>query len=187
MKRLALAVILVATLSSAASAGTYIGLGIGTSPAMNDGDVKAHYFAPEGRSGKLLLGQRWGQISVEGSLGGFSVVQENDGVFGKAIGTAYQASVSLKGTLPLGNSFHAFGHAGLQHMWITDDADDSFSASGNGYVLGAGIEYRLNLGLGAGSIFIDYGVGNANLTGPRRPDETGVSTRMWTLGLTLSI
>lgn len=186
MKRVGLAVILVAAISNVTFAGPYGGFGLGTSPALNDNDVSRHQVAPDGsRSGKVLVGFRAGNISVEGDLGGFTLLQQNNARLGP-FGNAYQASLSLKMNFPLGNAFEAFGHAGLQHMWMTDEADDTFSASGNGYVVGAGIEYRLKLGIGTGSIFIDYGLGNATLNGPQRTD-TGISTRIWTLGVTLGI
>jgi hypothetical protein len=99
-------------------------------------------------------------------------------------GDAYQASAALKVSFPLGNNFEAFGRGGLQHSWIRSARSDN-NVDGNGYLLGAGFEYRLNLLIGQGSLFVDYQYNKATLTGDRlRFDQ---STRMWTMGLTVGI
>jgi hypothetical protein len=54
-------------------------------------------------------------------------------------------------------------------------------------LVGAGIEYKLNLGIGAGSLFLDYTISNALLEGedPRLKFDT--TTRTWTLGITVGL
>ena len=125
---------------------------------------------------------RWAQISAEGSVGGYSLLQTGTRNTGF---DAYQASAALKASLPLGNNFEVFGRGGLQHLWLKG-ADPEFDASGNGFLLGAGFEYRLNLGIGQGSIFIDYQFNKAKLDGDNMEHED-LSSRMWTLGLTVGI
>lgn len=101
MNRACLAVILVAAASPAASAGTYLGLGIGTAPALNDDNGTARHVVPSSRSGKVFAGMRFGQISVEGGIGGFSLLQQDQRPGQTALlpfGSAYQASLSLKGS-----------------------------------------------------------------------------------------
>jgi opacity protein-like surface antigen len=170
------AVILVAVSSQAAHAGGYLGLGVGTAPSVGD-----DLFEANGRSAKILGGMRWAQFSVEGSVGGFALGQPNS----RAELDAYQAQASAKLSLPLGSGFEAFGRAGLQHAWLTSD-NTANDMDGNGYLLGAGFEYRLNLGIGSGSIFVDYTYAKANLTG-ERSQQLDLSTRMWTLGITVGI
>ncbi len=64
MNRLSMAAVIVAAMGQVASAGTYLGLGIGTAAnasadnVMMDGD---------GRSGRLMLGYRFSRIAIEGS------------------------------------------------------------------------------------------------------------------------
>ena len=62
MSRTALALVLVAASASSAFAGGFVGLGIGTGAATSgDFDIDE-----DGRSGRLMLGYRFGRISVEG-------------------------------------------------------------------------------------------------------------------------
>ncbi|MBS1122473.1 MAG: OmpA-like transrane domain, partial [Deltaproteobacteria bacterium] len=145
------AVMFIAATSSIASAGSYLGLGIGTGPAIND---QTDRLAPDGRSGRLLVGTRFGRFSAEGSVSGYSLLFDQSGGM-IPFGDAYQASAALKASLPLGNNFELFGRGGLQHTWFRAK-NSELDASGSGYLLGAGFEYRLNLILGQGSIFVDY-------------------------------
>src|SRR4051812_209393 len=105
-----LAVILVAASSSIASAGGYIGLGIGTAPAVGSDVTSIDTLPSDGRSGKLLLGTRWGRISAEGAIQKFDMTY-----------SVYQASAAGKLNFPLGNGFEAFGRFGLQHTWMNHD------------------------------------------------------------------
>ncbi len=180
MNRALAAVMFLAATSSVASAGTYLGLGIGTAPAISENTDR---LSSDGRSGRFLLGMRFARISVEGSVGDYDVLISPAGT-AMPYGTAYQASAALKASFPLGNNFEAFGRGGVQHTWINAD-DGVHDVSGSGYLLGAGFEYRLNLLLGQGSIFVDYQYNKAKLEGDRLAFDA--STRMWTLGLTLGI
>lgn len=182
MKRALLTVTLLAALSGTASAGGYLGLGIGTAPAMSEDPDRLE---ADGRSAKFLAGSRFGQVSIEGALGGYGTLLETqDGGF-VDYGTALQAAAALKLSLPLGSGFEVFGKGGLHHTWINDDRRDERSVSGNGYLLGAGAEYRFNTGVAAASIFIDYQYSKANLEGDALAFEG--HTRMWTLGFTIGL
>jgi hypothetical protein len=104
-------------------------------------------------------------------------------------GDAYQASAALKLNLPLGNNFEAFGRAGLHHTWISPEVDGN-EVSGNGLLVGAGFEYRLNLLVGQGSIFVDYQYNRVKLEGEERfmaGQALDSSYRMWTMGLTVGL
>ena len=91
----------------------------------------------------------------------------------------------LKYSLPLGNNFEAFGRGGVQRTYLSGPG--IMGVAGNGWVLGGGFEYRLDLVATAASIFVDYTHNQTSLdTGFGRPQlDSAVS--MWTLGLTLAI
>ena len=169
-------VMLVAVSSSTAHANGYLGLGVGTSPSVGD-----EVFNPSGRSAKVLGGFRFGQWSVEGSIGGFNLGVANS----REEFDVYQAQASGKFNLPLGSGFEAFGRAGLQHVQ-TSTPNPANDMSGAGYLLGAGFEYRVKLPFASGSVFIDYTYAKAGLTNDRN-QQIDFSTRMWTLGVTVGI
>jgi hypothetical protein len=167
-----LAVILVAALPSAALAGGYIGLGIGTAPAVNSDKVE---LVENGRSAKILAGTKLGRFSLEGALHGYDVSSYS----------AYQLSIAGKFTLPLDDQFGVFGRFGLGKTWLTTE-NSIYDVDGNGYLLGAGAEYRLDLGVAAGAIWIDYQYNKSQeLAGER--NKFDFSSRMWMLGISVGI
>jgi len=174
MKRACLATVLLVASMTHATAGGYVGLGIGTAPAMKDDD---NVLDSDGRSGRVFLGSRWSQISLEGGLHKFDVVSP-----GRQPYELYQASVSGKASFPLGNGFEAFGRLGLQRTWLVNPVG-SFDKEGNGWLVAGGFEYRFDLAPTSLGLFIDYQFNKAKLDGDR--GELGVSSRMWTLGLSL--
>jgi len=176
MKRAALAMTMLAATSGVASAGGYLGLGVGTGPAL-DGDVELYSV---GRSGKLLAGSRFGQFSIEGALGQFDARLSNNDPL-----DFYQASIAGKVNIKLGDGFEAFGKLGLQRTWL-NHSSPTIDRSGNGYLVGAGIEYRLDLAVASGSIFLDYQYNDATLV-DHMSRESEVSARMWTIGLMIGI
>jgi hypothetical protein len=183
MKRAVLAMALVTVSSGVASAGGYIGLGIGTGPSLstsNDDRVEA-----DGRSARLMLGYRFGRISVEGAVNGY------DMAFG--IQTSLyssevrQGSISGKYNHPLADGFEAFGRLGYSKTWFSLKDDDRFDAAGTGIIFGAGIEYRLKLGLAGGaSLWFDYQYSRAALDGDLAQVRTDLNAAMWTLGATIA-
>jgi hypothetical protein len=182
MSRTALAMVMVAASASVASAGGYIGLGIGTGPATST-DTSQMSVEADGRSGRLLLGARFGRLAAEGSIGRYGTVINQRVPFNW---TSFGAG--LKYGLPLGSGFEVLGRGGLQRTYVRhDDMADSISNSaGNGYYLGAGFEYRLNLGVTGASVFIDYQYAKTDLSSQALP-KYEASNRMWTLGLTLAL
>ncbi len=164
-------------LSTTASAGGYVGLALGSQPAVDDdlGGVAT----PTGRSLRGLGGFRFGHVSVEGAVNGFGVVT------GRGAHTVYQLSAAAKLNLPLGNGFEAFGRAGLERTWLNLD-DERYNMTGDGFLVGAGFEYRLDFVLTSASIFVDYTLHRATLEdgGAREVDAT---TRVWGLGFSVGI
>jgi len=172
--------LLVATglaVSTTASAGGYLGLSLGTQPAIND-DLTATA-TPIGRSLRGLGGARFGNVSIEGALNGFDVIPTRNGRT-----TMYQLSAALKLSVPLGNNFEAFGRVGLERSWL-NLSDSVYNLSGDGFLIGAGFEYRLNAVLTNASLFVDYNVHRVTLES--EANKVDSTTRMWGVGFTIGI
>jgi hypothetical protein len=185
MKRAALAVALVAAMSSAASAGTYVGLGIGTNEVSGSDRI-----LDDGRSARLFVGYRFqplrfGSISVEGTLGGYGLgLEDRDEPLEM---NAYQISAAGRFNLPLANNFEAFGRLGLHHTTV-GAANPIYDTSGNGILAGVGIAYLFDVGIGTGAaVSIDYQLNKVNLTGERFQGAAALDLleRQWTLGIAM--
>ncbi len=180
MKRALLTASLLAAASTSASAGTYVGLGIGTAPAVSE---DTNQLDSSGRSGKVMLGNSFGKLAIEGAITKYSMARLSRDV-PVPFGDTYQAAVALKLTFPLGNNFEAFGRGGLHHTWLKTP-DPVGDTDGNGMLIGAGFGYHLNLGVGGGSLFVDYQISTAKLTGDKFMID--MTTRVWMLGLTVGL
>ncbi|MDQ3334731.1 MAG: porin family protein [Myxococcota bacterium] len=181
MKRAVLAMALVTVSSGIASAGTYIGLGVGTGPSVSPDELE-NDLVNDGRSGRLILGHRLGRFAVEGAVGKYDLVLSDNGG-GGPLYEVYQAQVSGKFSLPLGDGFEAFGRLGLHKQWFNSERSD-FDTSGSGWLIGAGFEYRFKTGIGGFSLFVDYQYSRADVSGDALTFGA-TSTRMWTLGATI--
>jgi hypothetical protein len=178
-----IALVLTVGASTAASAGTYIGLGIGseaTGSATRAGGLDAGSMSGYERSGRLMLGTRLSKLSVEGQGSRFDVSFDANGY------QATQLGLALKLNLPLGHNFEVFGRGGVQRTWLTQSFSSMHDAAGNGWVAGGGFEYRLNLGVTAASIFVDYQRSQTDFTNDYMLQWQGTSS-MWTLGATLAL
>jgi hypothetical protein len=184
MNRAVVAVILVAVAHSAASAGTYLGLGIGTSADVGVSNATGTPFEQGGgRSERFIIGQRFGRLSIEGAGTRYGLLHQLAPYDGTSL------AVAAKLSLPLGNNFDVFGRGGLQRTWLSDSQNtpNTMSYSGNGYLLGAGFEYRFDAAvLGGGSIFVDYERNQSSFSASNGRPFDGIAS-MWTLGLTLAI
>ncbi len=181
MKRAVLAVALLAASSGVASAGGYIGLGIGPAPAVHAPDLENDLYQ-DGRSGRIILGASFGRLAIEGAVGKFDLVLSDRGASGSGY-DVYQAQVSGKYTLPLQDGFGVYGRLGLHKQWFNNERSE-FDVEGSGLLLGAGFEYRFATGIGGASVFVDYQYSRADVSGERL-DFGSTSTRMWTLGATI--
>jgi hypothetical protein len=188
MMRAALAVALLAATSSAATAGTYVGIGLGTNAASESSDR----LVEDGRSGRLILGYRFrpmqfgGALSIEGSFDRYGLgLVDRTSIVGM---DANQLSAAVKFNMPLADHFEAFGRLGLQHT-SASAANPIYDTSGGGFLIGAGMEYRFNPGVGSGaSLTVDYQLNKTTLSGDRFQGESafGVVERQWTLGVALA-
>ena len=184
MKRaLLVATGLLAFTTSTASAEGFLGLALGTDPAMNDEmttKVGAHAL---GRSLRALGGYRFTpNIAVEGALNGFGVSS------GRGDQTMYQLGVGARLNLPLGNDFEAFGRLGLERTWL-NVGDPRYDLAGNGFMVAAGFEYRLTAVhpmLANASVFVDYTIHHATLQDERN-NQVDETSRIWALGFMIGI
>jgi hypothetical protein len=173
--RTALALVLVAASASSAFAGGFIGLGVGTGAASSgDFDIDE-----DGRSFRLMGGYRFGRISVEG-MGTRYGMMTPDG--GKWTGTTL--AIAGRYNFPLGEGFEVFGRGGLQR---TDLSNDEYGATnaGNGFLLGAGAEFRIPTAAVGLSLFVDYTIYRTSVSNEVYSD-LGLTSRIWTLGALVS-
>jgi hypothetical protein len=189
MKRAIVVGAVLAATTGAASAGTYLGLGIG--PDANVGGISD--IQSGGRSGRLLGGYTFsglpvGTLSIEGSVTGQSLLYTNNirGEF-----DAKELGIAAKYAYPLGYNFEVFGKLGAHHSWLTHSDPgkygDSYDRSGSGILLGLGAEYRFKLGPTRGvSLFVDYTHYKASFEGTKYMNE-GASLGMWMLGFTVGL
>ena len=176
------AVLLVAASASTSFAGTYVGIGVGSS--VDVGGQMSQYgggFSGDGtRSGRLILGQRFGRLSVEGNVMRFGVLFD-----GRGPDDVTTVAAAAKLSFPVEPNIEAFGRAGVERSWLSG-AGQMPDLSGDGYLLGLGFEYRLDLGIGAGSVFVDYARTSTTFEDSESHKLDG-SVSMWTLGLTVSL
>jgi hypothetical protein len=164
-------------ISSTASAGGYLGLALGTSPSTND--AMNNVAQPLGRSLRGLLGIRFSNVSLEGGLNGFNVATQ------RGDQTVYQGSIALKLSIPIANNFEAFGRGGVERTWLSL-GDSTRDLEGDGWLLGGGIEYRLNALVANASVFVDYMYHRTDLSNNAGTIHDA-STGMWGLGFTIGI
>ena len=175
MSRTALALVMVAASTSSAFAGGFVGLGIGTGAASSgDFDIDE-----DGRSGRLMLGYRFGRISVEGMGTRYDMATPD--------GHEWQGTtlaIAGRYNFPLGDNFEVFGRLGLQRTSLTDDEYGSENA-GNGFLLGAGAEFKLPVAAVGLSLFVDYSILRTSISNASY-EGLGLTSRIWTLGATIS-
>jgi hypothetical protein len=178
MKSLVFAVIAgVALVPAAAHAGGYVGAGIGTSASL--GGATGRIISDSSHSGRIVIGERLARVSIEGTLGSYGLNFSNrDASF-----DARSLGAAAKLHLPLVEKLEGTVRVGLEHTWLAGaNAPD---LSGDGWTGGLGLEYRLNLGLAATSVWLDYSRHSTALAnGPTKIDATA---DMWTLGLSIGL
>jgi hypothetical protein len=186
MTRLAAIAVALVALPSVASAGAYVGLGIGTAPGgswertmgqADSGDVDGFE-----RTGRLFGGARFSKLSVEGQANRFAMS------FGDARGyRGTQLGVGLKLNIPLGNNFEVFGKGGLARTWLSSMDGPTDDWAGNGWFLGVGVEYRLPLKVTSASLVLDYQRSSSSFDSDGNPGiQFDSSLGMWMLGATVS-
>lgn len=146
MRRSVLVLVLLAAFATTASAGVYVGAGIGTGGYVNgDFDSKIG-LEKDGRSLRLFGGYQFGKISVE-LIGMGWDLHRSTTVF-----QVRQLAIAGKYSFPIGYNFELFPRVGVLHTWFTGDG----AFEGNGVLLGGGVEYRIKGVLAGMSVFVDY-------------------------------
>ncbi len=165
----------------AAHAGTYVGLGIGTGAQADGGFSK---YGSEGRhSGRLILGYRFGQVSVEGDISDYGLTSS----LGTVDWNAMSVGVAGKLHLPITKMFEGYVRLGLQQTKVSTDASGSQTEpiSGSGWMGGLGVEYRLNMLVSELSVWADYSRESTRFkAGNSQVDGTA---NMWMIGLSIGI
>lgn len=168
------ALLVVALLAAPSYAGTYIGAAVGPSTeSSGDGTYNSN-----ARTYKGLLGYSIGQISIEGMVSRGGVTQDGGRNY-----DVTQAAVAGKYSLPISDGFEAFGRIGYGRTWLGSD-DDQANSNGDGWLIGAGIEYRLKLVATQASIFVDYNVMTSSQNGPSSTNQS-FDTRGFSIGATI--
>jgi hypothetical protein len=134
--------ILLTAAAGAARAGGYVSAGLGGSPDLG-GDLTM-LSAEDASSGRIAVGQSFGPLALEAGLGGFGV----DG------GTMVSASVSLKAKTNLVSRLDGYLRGGLERSWLRSDGAMG-DLSGDGTMLGAGLEVGLPLVLADAAIWLE--------------------------------
>ena len=189
MKRAILVGSVLLATTGAASAGTYLGLGIG--PDANVSGTES--LDSGGRSARLLGGYSFagiqvGRLAVEASITGQTLAYLNNA---RGLFDAKELGLAAKYNFPIGYNFEVFGKAGVHHTWLSHKASDHYGSvydvSGSGLMGGLGVEYRFTAGpIKAGSLFLDYTHYRATLEGDTAMyDGTGVG--MFMLGFTVGL
>jgi hypothetical protein len=175
----ALVLALVAAPGVTASAGTYIGVGVGTGANVSD-QINTQYTA-DGRSARAALGYRIGPFSVEGAYSGYGLVTDSGQYDSRSL------QIAGKYNLALGDKFEIFGRLGLLRTDLNSHLGNNSNGSGDGYTLSLGIEYRIDVVAAGLGIFVDWTRNSADMT---LDSGVGLGTQtasMWTLGVNLSL
>ena len=169
MKTLIASIFAVAALASAAHAGTYVGVGVGTG-AHTDGGMGI-FDSNDNHSGRLVVGDKLGMFSIEGGLGymglGYHATDWN----------AMSLGVAGKINVPITPVFEAYVRLGLESTRLS--GSNGSEISGSGWTDGLGVEYHF----AAFGLFADY---SKHTIGFDDPKYDGAAT-MFTIGATFGI
>jgi hypothetical protein len=163
----------------AAHAGSYIGLGIGSEAPLT-GDLGDRFATTDTRHGRLVLGKRFGQLAIEGSLYG----TEFTGPSGAGDFNTLSLGVDLKYHFGLAASFSAYLKGGLHKTWLQSGDDDPRvdSYRGGGHALGAGLQYDFAIA----ALWLDYNRQSIELSSADGRADMNGGAKLLTLGLSLS-
>lgn len=147
MTRALLVAALLLGTTSAAFAGPYAGLAIGPSPSLSDDKWE---LIPTSRTGRFLVGYRFGRFSIEGSITANSATDKIGN--GKVEYDARHLQLAGKYNYPLSGGFEVFGKLGL--LASAYHSDTSPTADGSSFVIGGGAEYVAKIGVASASVFV---------------------------------
>lgn len=169
------AIVAAATLGLAATAeaGNYVGLAIGGSPVLDgpytEGDRKG-----TGKNGRLLVGHRFGRLSLEAAVSAYSFANHNAGYDVRTISGGGKLNVPVRGKLEV------LARLGAERSWLSGTEARLDPAQADGFYAGVGAEYPLDLGLGRGSVFVDLTQHEGDTENDLR-----LSVTRWSVGVTI--
>jgi hypothetical protein len=186
MKRaVLLGVISMAAGGTAAKAEPFVGLGLGT-----NGYSDAHQILnTDGRTARLFGGYRFpglqiGSLAVEAGLEGYGLIANH----GTDEYDGRELYIASKYSYPFAEGFEAFARLGAQRTSVSGGSNNTSASAldvnGSGYLYGLGLEYRLNLTVVTGSIFLDWTRTTFTLQGDRAMDST---VDRWMMGFTVGL
>jgi hypothetical protein len=126
--------------SSEALADGYVGIGVGSDSEIS-GDL-SNYFTTdeETANSRIVLGQRFGAISLEASLFGSQL----QGMGAMAAADKYSTislGVDLKYSVGLIGALEGYGKIGVNKTWLSGpDGGESMNYQGRGNALGLGLQ-----------------------------------------------
>jgi hypothetical protein len=134
--------------------GPYVAAGVGASPDLG-GDFDGVLSGDGHSSGRVGIGHSLGPASLEAGIAGFGVTATAP-TGESANGTAISAQLAARLQLPVAFGLDAFGRGGIDRTWIgpTPSAEDRLV--GRGYVIGAGLEYGIDLPLASAGVWVEY-------------------------------
>jgi hypothetical protein len=137
-----------------AHAGPYVSAGVGSGPALG-GDFDDVLSTDGHSAGRVGIGHRFGPASLEAAIAGFGVTATAP-TGQTASGTALSAQISAKLGVPIFLGIGAYGRGGLEHTWMGPTPSESDRLSGNGKVLGAGLEYNVDFVLASAGVWLEF-------------------------------
>ncbi len=172
--------------SSEAQADGYVGIGIGSDSGIS-GELSNYFDTNEETSNsRIVLGQRFGALSLEASLFGSQL----QGVGAMAAADSYSTislGVDLKYSVGLVGALEGYGKIGLNKTWLTGpDSGESLSYSGRGNALGLGVQYNFNIAVTRIGLWADYTVQRTELRDGDRMALDG-ELSMFNLGLSVGM
>lgn len=168
------------TAPALARADGYVSVGVGSSAGTGNSDT---FSSDERLSGRLMIGQRVSLLSVEAGVSGY-------GLEGMSPGTTWDAislGAGLKLNVPVLLGFEVFGRGGVERTWLEDSDGSMADYAGNGYFLGAGLEYGFDLIVTDASVWLDWTRHAAEVDSDRDGSDRDATADLLTAGISLEI
>lgn len=168
--------------SQLAHANGYIALGRGDGThweenAISVADHTSHYL--------LILGQRFGAVSLEASLLGEQMQLASGAEDSVATSTLLSLGFDVKYSVGILGGLEGYGKVGLNKTWLGYRRPNSgidWQSSGRGTRFGLGLQYTVNIALGQLGVWLDHAWQNTFLVNDAK-QGTDAEISITTLGL----
>jgi hypothetical protein len=162
---------------AAASAGGYVGLGIGSATT---GDELDENYDGDGSSIRITIGQRFTWVSLEAGLNTYGLKTENS----RATWDAKALSAAGRVHMPLTGKLEGYLRLGVERHYV-DRSDNEVSLRGSGWLASLGAEYGLHFGFAKGSVWLDLTRHNAMLTNTNSGNQLDANIDTVSVGLSV--